>query len=143
MAHYITKLFFNLIQNLVASGDEINKIILGCSYLPNNTSSSTYRDQQYPTGYYHFFDPKLTSRLNFVPKIVIMTCPKFSYLFSLSMGDQCFNEKNLGFPVDTGHNLNVHKTFRRHPGRLLNVLCTFNLHPVSTGLRAFLVTNSC
>ena len=33
-------------------------------------------------------------------------------------------------PVDTGRKLNVHKTFRR---RLLNVLCTFNLRPVSTG----------
>ena len=35
--------------------------------------------------------------------------------------------------VDTGRKLNVHKTFRRRPGRLLNVLCTFNLRPVSTG----------
>ena len=32
-------------------------------------------------------------------------------------------------PVDTGRKLNVHK----RPGRLLNVLCTFNLRPVSTG----------
>ena len=38
------------------------------------------------------------------------------------------------FPVDTGLELNVHKTFRRRPGRFLNVLCTFNLRPVSTGL---------
>ena len=37
------------------------------------------------------------------------------------------------YPVDTGHNLNVHKTFRRRSGRLLNVLCTFNLRPLSTG----------
>ena len=37
-------------------------------------------------------------------------------------------------PVDTGRKLNVHKTFRRHPGRLLNVLCTFNLRPVSMGV---------
>ena len=37
------------------------------------------------------------------------------------------------YPVDTGRKLNVHKTFRRRPGRLLNVLCTFNLHPVTTG----------
>ena len=29
--------------------------------------------------------------------------------------------------------MNVHKTFRRRPGRLLNVLCTFNLRPVSIG----------
>ena len=36
-------------------------------------------------------------------------------------------------PADTGRKLNVHKTFRRRPGRLLNVLCTFNLPPVSTG----------
>ena len=36
-------------------------------------------------------------------------------------------------PVDTGRKLNVHKTFRRRPGRLLNVLCTFNLRSVSTG----------
>ena len=38
------------------------------------------------------------------------------------------------FPVDTGRKLNVHKTFRRRPGRLLNVLCMFNLRPVSTGV---------
>ena len=37
-------------------------------------------------------------------------------------------------PVDKGRKLNVHKTFRRRPGRLLNVLCTFNLCPVSTGV---------
>ena len=41
-------------------------------------------------------------------------------------------------PVDTGRKLNVRKTFRRHktfrrrPGRLLYVLCTFNLRLVST-----------
>ena len=34
-------------------------------------------------------------------------------------------------PADTGRKLNVHKTFRGRPGRLLNVLCTFNLRPVS------------
>ena len=35
--------------------------------------------------------------------------------------------------VDTGRKLNVHKTFRRRPGRLLNEFCTFNLRTVSTG----------
>ena len=35
--------------------------------------------------------------------------------------------------VDTGRKFNVHKTFRRRPGHLLNILCTFNLRPVSTG----------
>ena len=43
-------------------------------------------------------------------------------------------------PVDTGRKLNVQKTFRRRPGRLLNVLCTFNLHPVSTGNGGFVAT---
>ena len=38
------------------------------------------------------------------------------------------------YPVDTQLKLNVHKTLRRHSGRLLNVLCTFNLRPVSTGI---------
>ena len=36
-------------------------------------------------------------------------------------------------PVDTGRKLNLHKTFRRRPGRLLNVLCRFNLRPVPIG----------
>ena len=36
------------------------------------------------------------------------------------------------YPVDTGRKLDVNKTFRRRPGRLLNVLCTSNLRPVST-----------
>ena len=40
----------------------------------------------------------------------------------------------LLFPVDTGRKLNVHKTFKRRPEHLLNVLCSFNLRPVSTGL---------
>ena len=29
--------------------------------------------------------------------------------------------------------MNVYKTFRRRPERLLNILCTFNLRPASTG----------
>ena len=37
------------------------------------------------------------------------------------------------YPVDTGRKLNVHKTFGRRPGRLLNVLCTSSLRPVFTG----------
>ena len=38
------------------------------------------------------------------------------------------------FPLDTGCKLNVHKTFIRRPGRLLNVSCTFNLRPAPKGL---------
>ena len=43
------------------------------------------------------------------------------------------SSQRLIYPVDTGRKLNVHKTFRKRPERLLNVLCTFNLRPVSTG----------
>ena len=44
-----------------------------------------------------------------------------------------FKKLYIKYPVDTGRKLNVHKTFRRHPGHLLNVLCTFSLRLVSTG----------
>ena len=37
------------------------------------------------------------------------------------------------YPLDTGRKWNKHKTFRRYPWRLLNVLCRFNLHTVSRG----------
>ena len=37
------------------------------------------------------------------------------------------------YPIDTGRKVNVHKTFRRRPGRILNLLCTFNERPVPTG----------
>ena len=39
------------------------------------------------------------------------------------------------FHVDTGRKLKVHKMFRRRLGCLQNVLCTFNLRPMSTGLQ--------
>ena len=38
------------------------------------------------------------------------------------------------FLLSTGRKLNVHKTFRRDPEPLLNVLWTFNTRPVSMGL---------
>ena len=38
---------------------------------------------------------------------------------------------SISNPVDTGSKRNVHKTFRRLPGRTFN-LRTFNLRPVST-----------
>ena len=38
---------------------------------------------------------------------------------------------DVQYPVDTGQELSVHKVFKRRPGRLLNVSCTFNLYTVS------------
>ena len=72
---------------------------------------------------------------------------KQPFIFSLLDNSPCsnicsLNKKQCNYkilircvsnPVNTGRKLNVHKTFRRCPGRLLNVLCTFNLRPVSTG----------
>ena len=65
----------------------------------------------------------------------------FSWALEFYLKEWCSDEhlsrkvrkKNqLKYLVDTRRKLNVHKTFRRCPGRLLNVLCTFNLSPVST-----------
>ena len=36
------------------------------------------------------------------------------------------------YPVDTGRKLNVHKTFRRRPGRLMYVQFTFCVYGVTT-----------
>ena len=43
--------------------------------------------------------------------------------------------------VDIESKLNVHKTFRRGPERLLNAFCTFNLRPVSRELEG-IITHS-
>ena len=48
-----------------------------------------------------------------------------------------FGARSSPFLVDTGHKLNVRKTFRILPRCLLNILHTFNLCPVSTGLLNF------
>ena len=40
----------------------------------------------------------------------------------------------LQIAVDAGCKLNLYETFRRHSESLLNVLCTFHLRPVSTGI---------
>ena len=37
-------------------------------------------------------------------------------------------------PLDTGGKLIVYKTFRRRPGRFLNVSCAISLRPVSRGM---------
>ena len=49
------------------------------------------------------------------------------------MNHRSLERPTLYYPIDTRRKLNVHKTFRRRPRRLLNVLCTFNLRPVSKG----------
>ena len=38
--------------------------------------------------------------------------------------------------MGTGRKLKIRKTMRRGPGRLLNVLCIFNLRPVPTEVTA-------
>ena len=64
----------------------------------------------------------------------------FFYLFNTPYNTQDVNStyirrasKTFMYPVGTGRKLNVRKTFTTRLGRLLNVLCTFNLRPVSTG----------
>ena len=54
------------------------------------------------------------------------------------LGESCL----LDQPIDTGRKLNVYKTFRRRLGYLLNVLCKFDLRPVSAGKGNELRNNS-
>ena len=59
------------------------------------------------------------------------------YLFNMLQA--CYYQKYCAagisyFSVDTEGKLNVQKTFRRRPGRPLNVLCTLNLRPVAAGM---------
>ena len=81
---------------------------------------------------------------NFV-KFTRNICVGVSFLIQLqTAGKYHFGKciKGLKYskiPVETGRKLNVHATFRRCLGRLLNVLCTFNLCPVSTGRIAIIV----
>ena len=51
-------------------------------------------------------------------------------------------ENFILYSVDTRRKLKVHKTFRRRPGHLLNVLCTFHLHLVSRGFKISLLSYS-
>ena len=67
--------------------------------------------------------------------------PPFCYVWIPPLPPKCKRNNWMApynspssFLVDTGRKLTVQKTSRRRPGRLLNVLCTFNLRPVSTGL---------
>ena len=53
---------------------------------------------------------------------------KYEPTFTYSRRTYAFTD-----PLDTGRKLNVHKTFRRRPGHLLNVFCMFNIRSVSRG----------
>ena len=59
-------------------------------------------------------------------------CQRFSPS-QISDSPRVVFKSSQNHPVDTGRRLNVSRTFRRCPGRLLNVLCTLDLCPVSTG----------
>ena len=69
-----------------------------------------------------------------------MNCFKpFLVILNSQLFWNCFQKYDrllfISNPIDAGRKLNIHKTFRRRPGRLLNVLCTFNVRPVSTGAK--------
>ena len=88
--------------------------------------------------------PSTIAKLDNLPRV-------FSWkYFGASTGDflgyfflDVFQSRETNFPVDTGRDLNVHKVFRRRPGRLLGVLCTFNLRPVPTGIQEMYVEKIC
>ena len=43
----------------------------------------------------------------------------------------------LGFPIDTGRKLNVHKTFRRRPGRLTYVRFISSVYGVEESIEEY------
>ena len=59
--------------------------------------------------------------------IALSDTRNIEYLQKVSLEQLLFE-----YHVDTGRNLNVNKTFRGLAGRLLDVLCVFNLRPVSS-----------
>ena len=66
-------------------------------------------------------------------KLTKVLWDKIRFLDFASSCSASFNAKCWFFiriPIDTGRKLNVHKTFRRR----LNVLCAFNICPLSTGM---------
>ena len=93
--------------------------------------------------YYNFIFPPLNIPINnsnedIAQLILSPVIWKINFKYSLNVYflwifnyfHNFLNQNTPNHPIDTGRKLNVHKTFRR---RLLNVLCTFNLRPVSTG----------
>ena len=86
-------------------------------------------------GLYHIETSSLICRANQWTCFYMIGTYVMEELYCCSLDRDNMLQRNLQFtfPVDTGRKLNVHKTFRRLLGRLLNILCTFNLRPVSTG----------
>ena len=81
--------------------------------------------------FFHYATRKISSIAKFQP---FLKTSVFSTLgATLKYKKIDISKREHDFPVDTGRKLNVHKTFRRHPGRLLYVLCMSNLRPLSTG----------
>ena len=64
---------------------------------------------------------------------VCFVCSKKMFAVFHELREILYSLYYIKYPLDTGRKLNVHKTFRRCPGRLLNVLCAFNLRPVPKG----------
>ena len=62
-----------------------------------------------------------------------MTASAVSIVVEGELANETSNYDTKTKPTDTGRKLNIHKTFRRRSGRLLNILCTFTLRPVSMG----------
>ena len=62
----------------------------------------------------------------FLPRKIFIDNSFCLFLFNVNQ-----RKVKWDIPLDIGRKLNVHKTFRRGSRRLLNVLCTFNLRPLS------------
>ena len=98
-----------------------NELCFNCKFVPVQTSNILG----------NLADSLLTNGISNLLWMDDLTSDILIQIFFLSA---VFSLVLLHTPADTGGKLNVHKTFKRRPGRLLNVLCTFNLRLVSTGI---------
>ena len=64
-------------------------------------------------------------------KVDLILKADLRHSWNLFHGFSNLAEGGMFNPMDTGRKLNVYKTFRVRPRRLLNVLCTLYLRPVS------------
>ena len=64
-----------------------------------------------------------------------------SYFAKIEVKTRKIRKKNSNYPLDIALKLNANKAIRRHPVRLLNVLCMFQVYPVSIyGICVFIET---
>ena len=87
------------------------------------------------------FDKKILVTKHFFKANTKTTSPILMVYWNLNIRKSI---RPIAVSLDVGRNLNVYKTFRRHPGRALNILCAFNSRSVWRGDSCYApICNNC